>query len=108
MSSNKRLPHWRQELEDLKDESTRGPRVENNEVEDYRIRIVRRGEGIFYQEGTRALICVTDPFEPIVVLASISKWDDGAVVTNEERETIMVRLKNYFKTHQGGVDLKII
>ena len=80
----------------LKAEIHNGPRAENNTEQQYKIRIIERGERLFYQCHDKALICEFDPYSTTVFLSSIRKWDDGKKMNPEERELYLERLKLHF------------
>lgn len=68
----------------------------------YKIRIVECGEGLFYQEGDRAMICDLDIHGYAIPIKSIKKWDDGTKITEEERDRIKERIRLYFLKFQDG------
>lgn len=87
-------------IQELKETTVATPRVEVNQEEDYKVRIINRGEQLFYQQENRALICEIQPTESIVYTDSIKRWDDGKPVTDEEKRRIITRLDSYFKKYQ--------
>jgi hypothetical protein len=99
---------WKDEIKNLKADNSTGKYIETNSRENYKIRVVRRGEGIFYQDGDRALICPTDPFLPIISVSKASRWDDGERPTEEEISKMKERIIKYFQKYQGSPDVKII
>jgi hypothetical protein len=91
-------PTWH-ELQKLKKGEFSAPYVEDN-PEGYRIKIIGRGEQLFYQQDDKALFVeiVTDSKNNCenIFAASIKKWDNGKKVTEDEKRLILTRLKNYF------------
>ena len=92
----------RKYINDLKSENATGPRVEINKEQGYKIRIINRGECLFYQEGDRAVICDLDIKGYTIPVKSIKKWDDGKKITEEERDRIKERIRLYFLKFQDG------
>jgi len=96
------------QIAELKAQAFSGARVEVNTEFDYRIRILHRGESIFYQEGNRALICEFDPYAYLIVEKSIAKWDDEELVSKEDLIRIKERLTRYFLVYQDGQAVKFV
>ena len=92
----------RQYINDLKSENATGPRVEINKEHGYKIRILHRGDRLFYQEGDRAMICDLDIDGCAIPVKSIKKRDDGTKITEEERDRIKERIRLYFLKFQDG------
>ncbi|MBN1984451.1 MAG: hypothetical protein JW795_23195 [Chitinivibrionales bacterium] len=88
------------ELERLKADRGTGPYVEENVQEGYRIKIIYRGEHLFYQQGERALICAIDPIDNIIYKKSLKHWDNGKKISDEEKKIICDRIIRYFKVYQ--------
>jgi len=63
----------------------------------YKVKILYRGEGLYYEDDNKALICEIGLLPKIVLFTkTIKKWDNGCKVTNEEKLKIYSRLKQYF------------
>jgi hypothetical protein len=82
-------------IESLKRDPYCGLHVRVSEAEEYRIRIVSRGEQAFYQQNDRALLVEISPVRNAVSRASIRRWDDGNPVAQSEKDIIVERLVGY-------------
>ena len=96
-------------LSELKSETkgVLGPRVEINEIENYKFRIVNRGDQLFHQEGDRALLIQMNPYDYAIYTELIRKWDNDQKVTEEEKNLIIERAKSYFRIYQNS-ELKVV
>jgi len=84
-------------INELKLDSRKAPMIED--VEDYKIRILHRGEDLFYWEKKedRAFISDIQIRNGSIYSNSIKKWEDtGETITPEEKEIILQRIKSYF------------
>jgi hypothetical protein len=93
--SNAKLTIEEEYIEALKKDPCCGLRVHVSEAEKYRIRIVSRGEQAFYQQNDRALLIEISPIQNALSRRSIRCWDDGAPVSDSERDIIVQRLVDY-------------
>src|SRR5512133_517199 len=88
----------------LKEDLSTGPYVENNPA-GYRVRVVLRGEHVFYQEGNRALIAGVSPdyahAKVFIHTGTVDAWDDGTGLTEEERRVVVERVVSYFRRYQN-------
>lgn len=87
-------------IRELKIDKSTGKIIENNLFEGYKIRIIERGERLFYQQKEKALICEIQIRNGSIFSSSIKKWDDDSIVTEEEKRTILERIKSYFINYQ--------
>lgn len=87
----------------LKEDRSTGPYVEVNPL-GYRIKIILRGEHLFYEEGDRALVIGLSPSyrtgHVYIHADTIDMWDDGVPVAMEEKPRIVERVISYFRHHQ--------
>jgi ribulose 1,5-bisphosphate carboxylase large subunit-like protein len=67
-----------------------------------KLQILGRGESVFVQIGSRALIVDAIVAKGLVALKSIRRWDDKRRITDTEREMIIECLRNVFL--QKGVN----
>lgn len=88
----------------LKDDPYSGARVRVGASEEYRIRIVSRGEQAFYQQNERALLVDIDPAHHAISRRSIRRWDDGILVGEREKDVIVQRLVAYLTAPRGTPD----
>ena len=95
-------------IRSLKVETIEGlvSRVEINKEHNYKFRIVSRGDQLFHQDGDRALLIQMNPYDYAIYTKSINNWDDGEKITDQEKELIISRVKDYFKNFQDS-DVKI-
>jgi hypothetical protein len=54
-----------------------------------KVQILGRGETAFFQRGDRALLLEVLAGQGVIFSRSIRRWDDGKVVTDEEREVVV-------------------
>ena len=90
------------ELRRLKNEVVAGPYVEVN-PSGYSIGVVRRGDALLYTEGGRALLVAVDLRNDKIFSASITCWDDDALVSGSEKKTILDRISSYMLNYQKVV-----
>jgi hypothetical protein len=83
----------------LKKDGVVGPRVEVND-KGYKIRIITRGEELFYMDGKKALIADICLSPPCIFSFSIKKWDNGKIISDDEKKVILQRIISYFKKYQ--------
>lgn len=60
------------------------------------LKILNRGEQLFYQEDNRALICEISVIHDVVIDESIKKWDSGEKVTDKEKNQIRKNIERFF------------
>ena len=89
-------------ISELKADGSSGPMIEINQIENYKIKILHRGEQLFYYDmlNDRALIVEIQIRNGSVFEKSIAKWDSGAKVDTDEKANIISRILNYFKVFQ--------
>lgn len=79
-----------------------GFRLGNTDGLECKIQILGRGESVFVQLGSRALVVDAIVAKGIVVVKSIQKWDDKSKVSSHERDVILEYLRIVFE--QKGVE----
>lgn len=96
-------------IDKLKKETIKGlgSRVEINEEENYKFRVVSRGDQLFHQNADRGLLILMNPYDYTIYTESIKVWDNGEKISKEEIEVIIKRAKSYFRRYQAS-DLKIV
>lgn len=73
----------------------------------YKIKILERGELLFFQQGDHALICAISARFSAIDPQSVKRWDDGRKISDEERATILQKIVDlYQKAYKD--DLKIL
>ncbi|MCL9807525.1 hypothetical protein NAT51_18545 [Flavobacterium amniphilum] len=87
-------------INELKNDVTEGLMIQNNKNLGYKIRIVYRGEGLFYHNliTNKAFICDIQIRDSIIFAKSIKRWDDKTLIANKEE--ILEHIKNYFLDYQ--------
>jgi hypothetical protein len=83
-----------------------GLRVRVSDSEEYKFKILGRGEMAFYQQNDRALFLEIDPRGGIFE-KSIRRWDDGKKVTPEEKKVIIERVTAFFRS-RGIEDVRVV
>jgi len=71
----------------LVDELLRNPSVSRFEANGvtYGLRVLRRGESLFFQEQDRGLICVFDAVNSVLYTGSIKSWGGSKKMSPKER-----------------------
>ncbi len=70
--------------------------IENNS---YGIRIIGRGDNLFFQENGNALICEIDAVNAVIFAASIKNWSGLKRMSAEEKERVLTLIEASYKTH---------
>ncbi len=96
----KKFKHLAEQLEyeliqAIKDNKEKLFAVNNNNKTCY-LKILNRGEQLFYQEDERAFICEISVMDEVVFSGSIKKWDSGAKITAQEKEQIKQSIEKFF------------
>jgi len=84
-------------IEDLKndtsiDRTTIGSRS-------YAIRVLGRGEMLFFQEDENALICEIDASNSVIFSKSIKGWSNKPKMSNVERDRVMAIIIELYKKY---------
>ena len=87
-------------INELKEDKTIAPMIEHNMIDGYKIRIVYRGEGLFYHDivSQKAFICDIQIRTGVIFTETINRWDDQTEIINKEQ--IIRRIQNYFLLFQ--------
>lgn len=95
-------------------EADREPKIPTESGEICYIRILHRGEQLFYQQGGKAVICEISTTYRRFYIDSIRKWDDGSKISDEEKTVIYKRISDRWLARERqaiqfvGKDGKII
>lgn len=66
--------------------------------ESYFVKIVYRGEGLFYCQDNRAFICdLSIDGGGFIGKKSIKKWDNRKKISDEEKEAIYLNIARFFR-----------
>ncbi len=68
--------------------------------DEYRIRVLGRGESVFYQQNERALFVEVLAGSGTIFAASIRCWDNGKKISDRDRAKVIERLSDFMK--RGG------
>ncbi len=72
-------------------------RLKDNQENSYGIRVLGRGESLFFQENEKALICEIDAVNGVIYSKSIKNWEDERKMSPEERNRIIALIDKYYK-----------
>ncbi|MCL6745341.1 MULTISPECIES: hypothetical protein [Kosakonia] len=61
-----------------------------------RLKTIYRGEGLYFQLNDRALICTISARDAMLSKKSIKRWDNGKLIEEQERDTILEIIKCYY------------
>ncbi|OEK09131.1 hypothetical protein A8C32_10375 [Flavivirga aquatica] len=59
--------------------------------------LIERGERLFFQFNNKALLCNTSPRNCKILIDSINLWDNGEIINEEERISVFLIIKEYYK-----------
>jgi hypothetical protein len=72
-------------------------RLKDNQENSYGIRVLGRGESLFFQENEKALICEIDAVNGVIYSKSIKNWEGEKKMGPEERNRIIALIDKYYK-----------
>ena len=84
-------------IEQLKEDKENIHRITLDDGKSYGIRVLGRGETLFFQCDNRAFLCEIDARKGYINSKSIKKWDDNKLITSDEKEQIIDILLNLYK-----------
>jgi hypothetical protein len=64
----------------------------------YGIRVLGRGENLFFQENEKALICEINAVDAVIYTKSIKNWEGEKKMSPEERRRVIELIKKYYAT----------
>ena len=70
--------------------------IENDSVI-YKIKILERGDALFFQKNDDALICEISARLAMINPSTINKWDNGNKISDEERASILEKIVELYK-----------
>ncbi|CAI8836387.1 transposase [Kosakonia quasisacchari] len=87
---------WREELQELKRDSSA---FQFHDVEwgIIRLKLLYRGEFLFFQRNEQALICEVSARYATLDKKSLKRWDDGSVIGACEREALAKIIARYYQ-----------
>ena len=62
-----------------------------------RLLVVYKGEGLYFQIGGEAVICVVSARDAMLSKKSIKKWDSGRNIDEAERDQVAAVIAKYYK-----------
>jgi hypothetical protein len=63
----------------------------------YGIRVLGRGENLFFQENDKALICQIDAVHSIVYSKTIKNWEGEKKMSEVEKHRVIELVEKYYK-----------
>lgn len=63
----------------------------------YKIKILERGDALFFQKNDDALICEISARLAMINPATINKWDNGNKISDQERTVIVEKIIELYK-----------
>ncbi|WP_436874273.1 hypothetical protein [Kosakonia sacchari] len=82
-------------LQDLKNDDTASEFADKT-YGVIRLKTIYRGEGLYFQLNDRALICTISARDAMLSKKSIKRWDNGKLIEEQERDTILEIIKLYY------------
>jgi len=71
--------------------------VEEQDGMTYKIKILGRGEELFFQKGNDALVCDISARHAVIDPKTIRRWDNGKKISDEERALILEKIIELYK-----------
>ncbi|MCG8537307.1 MAG: hypothetical protein MI808_19635 [Pseudomonadales bacterium] len=72
-------------------------RYEDEHGNKYGIRVLGRGENLFFQENDKALVCVIDAVHSVIFEKSIKNWEGEKRMSKGERSRVSELIIQYYK-----------
>jgi hypothetical protein len=69
----------------------------DNDGSAYGIRILGRGENLFFCRNNIGIICQFDAVHSTVFANTIKVWSDGKKISKKEQEILLIKMKEYYK-----------
>ena len=63
----------------------------------YKMKILGRGEELFFQKGDNAIICDISARFSAIDSQSIKRWDNGKKISDEERAVLLAKIVELYK-----------
>lgn len=83
-------------IKQLKEDDSTEKRIDS-EGNIYRIRVLGRGENLFFQENDRCLLCVIDARNAAIYTKSIKKWEPNEKMSSKEMKRVIALVEKYYK-----------
>lgn len=84
-------------VKEIKSTLTGAHEIKENNGVIYKIKILGRGEELFFQQGDNALICDISARSAVIDPNSITRWDNGNKIADEERKLIVEKIISLYK-----------
>ncbi len=72
-------------------------RLTDENGNNYGIRVLGRGENLFFQENNKGLICEIDAAHGVIFTKSIKKWEGEKKMKSEEKQRVVKLIEKYYK-----------
>ncbi|HOJ78580.1 MAG TPA: hypothetical protein PLZ08_10890 [Bacillota bacterium] len=86
-------------IQELKAKNESAFLVKDTEDSKVYLKILNRGEQLFYQENDRAFICEISLPHNVVFIETIKKWNTGTKLTPQEKEEVINNIQRFFKNN---------
>ena len=63
----------------------------------YGIRVLGRGDNLFFQENGQALICEIDAVNSIIYAKSVTSWSNSKKMSDSEKARVLILIEQYYK-----------
>jgi hypothetical protein len=83
-------------IENLKKDSSVN-RLQDENGNLYGIRVLGRGENLFFQENDKALICQINAFHSVIFTKTIKNWEGEKKMAHEEKNRVVNLIEKYYK-----------
>jgi hypothetical protein len=82
---------------EIKDTITGAHEIDGKDGHKYKLKILGRGEELFFQKDNDAMICEISAWHAAIDPKSIRRWDNGNKISDEERALILVTIIDLYK-----------
>lgn len=63
----------------------------------YRIRVLGRGENLFFQENEKCLLCEIDARNAVIFTKSVKNWEGEKKMSKDEKARVLILIVRYYK-----------
>ncbi|AIM35270.1 hypothetical protein KO02_00260 [Sphingobacterium sp. ML3W] len=82
-------------------------RWQDKDGNSYGLRILGRGQNLFFQENKNVLLCEIDAEHAVIYVKSIKNWEGNKKMNAEERMRVITLIEKYYKEiYNPSVELR--
>lgn len=84
-------------VKEIKSTITGAHEFTDEDATTYKVKILGRGEELFFQKGDNALICDISARFALIDPKSIKSWDNKHKISDDERTTLLTKIIELYK-----------